>query len=74
MMEDMNELEVYVKTEIGEVLLGTVAEILFGDGSQAELKQILIDVVGNMVGETDTKLSRDFYSYMKIELREPTGF
>ena len=70
----MNKLEVYVKTEIGEVLLGTVAEVCQGEDCQPELKQLLIDVVGDIIGKVSVDFRDDFSSQITIELREPTGF
>jgi len=73
-IEDMNELEVYAKHEIGEVFLGTVAEIFHGKDCWAEMIQLFVDVIGDTAGKVGVNQLEDFTSQISIELRPPTGF
>ncbi len=70
----MNDMEVFLVSEIGELFLGTVQEITHAIPSNLnevknELQVILIDIVSTIASQQ----AGGFSMPLKIELRQPTG-
>ena len=70
----MNEMEVFLVSEIGELFLGTVWEITHAIPSELnekkdEFQMMIIDIVSYIASQQ----SDGFSMPLKIELRQPTG-
>lgn len=68
----MNEMEVFLKSEIGEVFLGTVGGIAHSIPSSLSVDNVQLHAfLMDMVSEVASNPTSYFYSSLSIELREP---
>jgi len=65
----MNELQVFLVSEIGEICVGTVDEIINRTIRYPEIDRLLMDLVGDMISQEVGGLR----STITVDLRDPTG-